>query len=73
MVASFFALLIASAPALVSAIVTPSSPGPGDVFKAGSDCKLTWKGDSQSTSQWKDMAIELMTGDNFHMVHITSA
>ncbi|KAK7440406.1 hypothetical protein VKT23_017044 [Stygiomarasmius scandens] len=72
MVASFFALLIASAPALVSAIVTPSSPGPGDVFKAGSDCKLTWKADSQSTSQWKDMAIELMTGDNFHMVHITT-
>ncbi|THU97673.1 hypothetical protein K435DRAFT_56072 [Dendrothele bispora CBS 962.96] len=73
MVASLFALLLASAPALlVQAIVTPSAPGPGAVFKQGSNCDITWAGDADSTTDWKNMAIELMTGDNFNMVHITT-
>lgn len=74
MVAStLFALLAASASTLlVRADVTPSAPGPGSVFKEGDNCQITWKGDADSKTVWKDMSIELMTGDNFNMVHLTT-
>ena len=50
--------------------VTPTAPGPSDVFKEGSDCVFKWTPDT--SGQWKETNVELMTGDNFHMVHITS-
>ncbi|KAF9001561.1 hypothetical protein BDQ17DRAFT_625334 [Cyathus striatus] len=53
-------------------IVTPTGPGSSDVFKAGSTCLTTWKGDTDSPSPWKTMDIELMSGDNFNMVHVTT-
>jgi len=46
-------------------------PGVGTTFKAGSDCTVEWKVDPTGT--WKKMYIELMSGDNFHMNHITTA
>ncbi|KAJ7156871.1 hypothetical protein C8R43DRAFT_1087200 [Mycena crocata] len=61
----FTALLASSSALLTQAIVEPNEPGPGDVFKQGEkrhrvdDCM-------------KDMAIELMTGPNSPMIHITT-
>ncbi|KAF4618497.1 hypothetical protein D9613_010031 [Agrocybe pediades] len=68
----FSALLAVAAPLLVSAEVVPSAPGPGDVFKVGETCSTVWTGDSVSTTNWKDMSIELMTGSNLAMVHLTT-
>ncbi|KAF9259777.1 hypothetical protein L218DRAFT_820075, partial [Marasmius fiardii PR-910] len=48
--------------------VTPLSPGPGDSFNQGSMCTTTWAADSEG--KWGDMTIELMTGNNFQMVHL---
>ncbi|KAF8159261.1 hypothetical protein B0H34DRAFT_633509, partial [Crassisporium funariophilum] len=69
---AFTALLALAAPFLVLADVTPSEPGPGDSFNAGTTCHVTWEGDKDSTTVWKNMAIELMTGSNLGMVHITT-
>ncbi|KAI0751576.1 hypothetical protein C8Q80DRAFT_585163 [Daedaleopsis nitida] len=63
------AALIAGS-ALVRAAPEPSAPGPGDVFKQGEQCTISWSADTTGT--WKEMNIELMTGDNWHMVHITT-
>ncbi|KAI0290619.1 hypothetical protein BC826DRAFT_1026362 [Russula brevipes] len=49
---------------------TPSTPSPGQVFKQGGPCPIEW--DSDKTGVWKTMNIELMTGDNLHMVHLTT-
>ncbi|KAF7309555.1 hypothetical protein MIND_00326400 [Mycena indigotica] len=56
------------------AIVTPNAPGPGDKFAQGSTCHISWAGDSDSGSStaWSNMAIELMTGSNEAMIHITT-
>lgn len=69
---SFVALLAFAAPLLVRADVTPTEPAPGASFNAGTTCAVGWDGDANSTTVWKNMAIELMTGDNFDMVHLTS-
>lgn len=52
--------------------VTPSEPGPGSSYQAGGTCTLSWIGDAESTTAWSDMSIQLMTGSNFDMVHLTS-
>ena len=67
------AVLLAFAPPIfVHADVTPSEPGPGSVFNAGSKCRVTWQADTASPTAWKDMALQLMSGSNLAMVHITS-
>ncbi|EPQ56189.1 hypothetical protein GLOTRDRAFT_137993 [Gloeophyllum trabeum ATCC 11539] len=66
-----FALTALFASSLVArADPTPNEPGPGSVFNEGSTCHIAW--DPDTTGQWKNMAIELMTGDNFNMVHLTT-
>ncbi|KIK05660.1 hypothetical protein K443DRAFT_334822 [Laccaria amethystina LaAM-08-1] len=65
-------LLALASPLLIRADVTPSEPSPGESFNAGSPCTVGWIGDTVSTTTWKNMAIELMTGDNFNMVHLTT-
>jgi len=65
-------LLALASPLLVLADVNPSEPGPGSIFRAGSKCRVTWQGDTDSTTAWKDMAIELMSGSNLNMVPVTS-
>lgn len=55
---------------LVSADPDPQEPGPGAVFNEGATCHIAWGADT--TGAWKSMAIELMTGDNWNMVHLTS-
>jgi hypothetical protein len=65
--------LLASASALVArADVVPSVPGPGVVYNSGATCRIEWDGDKDSNTVWKNMSIELMTGSNFGMVHLTS-
>ena len=63
------AALIASA-AFVHAEVVPTAPGPGDIFKEGGQCTFTW--DVDASGVWKTMNVQLMTGSNTGMVHITS-
>ena len=63
------AVLIAGS-ALVRADPVPTAPGPGDVFKVGGQCSFTWTADTTGT--WKEMTVELMSGSNFQMNHITS-
>jgi len=66
------ALLALAVPLLVQADVNPSEPGPGDSFNAGSTCRIVWLADKDSTTVWKDMSIQLMSGSNLGMEHITS-
>ncbi|TBU33998.1 hypothetical protein BD309DRAFT_969427 [Dichomitus squalens] len=63
------AALIANA-AFARAEVVPTAPGPGDVFKQGGQCTFTWTPDT--TGVWKQMNVELMSGDNWQMSHITT-
>ncbi|KAF6753492.1 hypothetical protein DFP72DRAFT_751064, partial [Ephemerocybe angulata] len=75
MFAKFSLPTILAAAALVGVVradVTPSEPGPGTKFNAGTTCTVSWEGDKDSTTAWKDMSIQLMTGDNFAMVHLTT-
>lgn len=54
-------------------MVAPNAPGPGDSFKQGESCHTSWAADdSGSTTAWKDMNIELMSGSNEAMVHLTT-
>ncbi|KAI0641984.1 hypothetical protein C8Q79DRAFT_868393, partial [Trametes meyenii] len=50
--------------------VTPTAPGPNDVFKQGGTCTFSWTPDPSGV--WKQTDVELMTGDNFNMVFITT-
>ncbi|KAF8184479.1 hypothetical protein BJ912DRAFT_974980 [Pholiota molesta] len=69
---TFTALLALAAPFVARADVTPTEPAPGDVFTAGQTCHVAWNGDTSSPTMWKGMAIELMSGNNFDMIHITT-
>ncbi|KAF9224124.1 hypothetical protein BS17DRAFT_780507 [Gyrodon lividus] len=68
-VAPLFTVLTAAA-LYVRADPNPTNPGPGDVFIQGQTCTITW--DADTTGLWKNMSIELMTGDNFNMVYLTT-
>ncbi|KII95135.1 hypothetical protein PLICRDRAFT_96544, partial [Plicaturopsis crispa FD-325 SS-3] len=50
---------------LVVADLSPSSPGPSDVFNAGSNCTIKWAPDT--TGAWKNVSIKLMSGSNSAM------
>jgi hypothetical protein len=50
--------------------VNPTSPGPGQVFQQGGTCTIGW--DPDTTGTWKTLNVELMTGPNLNMVHLTS-
>ncbi|KAJ3786756.1 hypothetical protein GGU11DRAFT_69062 [Lentinula aff. detonsa] len=70
---SLFSFVVLSAAAastlLARADIVPDTPSTGN---AGSTCSITWTGDSSSSSNWSNMAIEFMTGDNFDMVFLTT-
>ncbi|KAJ7230604.1 hypothetical protein GGX14DRAFT_530022 [Mycena pura] len=68
----YTAVLATSTALLSQAMVTPNAPGPGDSFNEGASCHIGWAGDTDSPSAWLGMAIELMTGDNEAMVHLTT-
>ena len=67
---SAFSTFVLSFALAALADVTPTEPGPGDVFQQGGSCTIGWNPDQTGT--WKELNIELMTGDNFNMVHLTS-
>jgi len=70
---SIFTLVTALASAfLARAQVSPSEPSPGKIYPEGGSCPIAWDGDPKPVDTWKNMDIELMTGDNFEMIHITS-
>jgi len=69
---AFIALLAFVPYILVRADVIPVTPAPGAVYDEGSPCPIAWNGDTNSTTLWKNMAIQLMTGDNLNMVFITT-
>ncbi|PAV19750.1 ser-thr-rich glycosyl-phosphatidyl-inositol-anchored membrane family [Pyrrhoderma noxium] len=45
-------------------------PAPGTVFKQGETCTIQWAVDTTGT--WTETNIELMTGSNLAMVHLTT-
>jgi len=70
MLAFLAVALAALASCVVRAQTTPTGPAPGQIFKEGGPCLIQWIADTTGT--WKVAYIELMTGDNFNMVHLTT-
>ncbi|KAJ7623694.1 hypothetical protein FB45DRAFT_992001 [Roridomyces roridus] len=70
---TLFTALVASTAVLLSrADVVPNAPGPGDSFTVGGQCTLGWGADPEANPAWKNMTVELMTGSNENMVHLTT-
>jgi len=69
---TFVAFFVLATPFLVRADVTPTAPAPGAKYSEGGLCNIAWLGDKSSTTLWKNMAIELMSGNNTDMVFITT-
>jgi len=67
---SAFSVVVLSLALVALAEVTPTDPSPGQVFKPGAACSIAWNADTTGT--WKTLNIELMTGDNLNMVHLTT-
>lgn len=59
-------------PSFARATMIPLSPGPGDVFRSGSPCPISWDTDrSGSTQPWRNATIFLMSGSNLNMSRVT--
>ncbi|KAG8936010.1 hypothetical protein FRC02_005206 [Tulasnella sp. 418] len=56
--------------ALVSGVVAQPSPLTPSTANEGAPCVITWEPDT--TGEWKETNIQLMTGDNINMLHITT-
>ncbi|KAG2077365.1 hypothetical protein BDR04DRAFT_965056, partial [Suillus decipiens] len=55
------------------ATIEPVSPGPGDVFRSGSPCLISWDTHrSDSTDSWRNATIYLMSGSNLNMSLVTT-
>ncbi|KAJ7780334.1 hypothetical protein DFH07DRAFT_794661 [Mycena maculata] len=67
-----FAVLASSAAFLARAEVTPNEPAPGDSFNEGATCSIGWAGDATGSTAWANMSIELMTGSNNPMTHLST-
>jgi hypothetical protein len=50
--------------------VTPTAPGPKEVFTARQQCKLSWNLDK--TNKWKSFSVDLMSGSNLDMNVVTN-
>ena len=65
----FQTALIAAAASLFAlpaiAQITPTSPSGSTVVNAGSDIQALWNSDT--SGQWTDVEIQLMTGDNLQV------
>ncbi|EUC54829.1 ser-thr-rich glycosyl-phosphatidyl-inositol-anchored membrane family protein [Rhizoctonia solani AG-3 Rhs1AP] len=62
--------LVASVVAGVVGAPNPTEPSGSSVFNVGKECAIKW--DADSTGSWKKMSIQLMTGDNWNMIPITT-
>ncbi|KAI0723292.1 hypothetical protein C8Q76DRAFT_390579 [Earliella scabrosa] len=69
MLSIIFTLVSLSAMSLAE--FTPTAPGPGDTFKAGSTCTIQWEPDT--SGKWTNVSIHLMTGSNDNMTRVTRA
>lgn len=67
---SLSALLASSLFSTARADPTPIAPGPGAIFNEGGQCTFSWTPDPSGV--WKTMNVELMTGSNLAMVHLTT-
>jgi len=65
------AILASGAALFAHAQVVPNEPSPGEVFNEGSSCHIGWAGDTTSTTNWKNMTIQFMTGANLAMVPLS--
>ncbi|CAE6445911.1 hypothetical protein ACGC1H_003924 [Rhizoctonia solani] len=63
-------VLVAGAIAGVVGAPNPTEPSGSSVFNVGKECTIKW--DADSTGSWKKMSIQLMTGDNWNMIPITT-
>ncbi|WAQ83642.1 hypothetical protein PtA15_4A90 [Puccinia triticina] len=63
-------LLVAVASCATSTGVVPTAPGPGEAFKEGGDCPLSWNLDT--TGKWTSFSVDLMSGSNNAMQLVTS-
>ncbi|THH27155.1 hypothetical protein EUX98_g7028 [Antrodiella citrinella] len=70
MFSKLFVTALVAALATVHADPDPSAPGPGDIFNEGTNCTISWAPDTTGT--WKQMNIELMSGSNLQMNHLTT-
>lgn len=60
-------------PSFARATIEPVSPGPGDVFRSGSPCLISWDTHrSDSTDPWRNATIYLMSGSNLNMSLVTT-
>ncbi|KAH9853485.1 hypothetical protein C2E23DRAFT_821605 [Lenzites betulinus] len=59
---------LAASVGVATAGLTPTAPGPGDSFAAGSDCTIKWNADT--TGQWTNTSIYLMSGANSNMTRV---
>lgn len=66
----FAAGIVAVVAGVVSAAPNPTEPSSTSVFNVGGTCSIKW--DADSTAKWKSMSIQLMTGDNWNMIPITT-
>ncbi|KZT12464.1 uncharacterized protein LAESUDRAFT_639480, partial [Laetiporus sulphureus 93-53] len=53
---------------LVFGDLTPTAPGPGERFIAGSNCTIEWDADTSGT--WTNVTIALMSGANDNMTFV---
>ncbi|KAK4049702.1 hypothetical protein OIV83_003977 [Microbotryomycetes sp. JL201] len=54
---------------LAVAQVTPSAPGPNDVYREGQQCEAQWTPDT--SGDWASFDIDLMSGSNLNMNQVT--
>ncbi|THV08495.1 hypothetical protein K435DRAFT_959055 [Dendrothele bispora CBS 962.96] len=65
-----FFVLILLAPLVAGDEFTPTAPGPGDVFKAGENCTISWM--PSSPGGWTNVSVSLMSGSNDDMKLVTT-
>lgn len=63
------ALIASTLASSVLAEIVPTSPDGNTVVKVGEDIKALWTEDT--TGQWTDVEIQLMTGDNLQVSALT--
>ncbi|TFK89817.1 hypothetical protein K466DRAFT_486015, partial [Polyporus arcularius HHB13444] len=63
-------LLLAATSVVAAAKFTPTAPGPGETFAAGSPCTIQWNADT--SGKWTNVSIYLMSGPNDNMTRLTT-
>ncbi|KAJ3845133.1 hypothetical protein F5878DRAFT_720183 [Lentinula raphanica] len=64
----YLALMLHASIVVASDGITPTAPGPGDKFNAGSPCTIQW----ETGEDWSNFSISLMSGSNTQMQLVTT-